>query len=182
MKTIIAGSRTINNYNIVKSAIEKVVNSDDGWTITEIVSGGAKGIDSLGERWAKNNDIPIKRFVADWEQYGKAAGPIRNTLMAKYSDCLIAIWDGKSRGTSHMITEAQSLDLRVVVLYEDDLKNSKSVANPMFQKEKVNSHATSTIKYKDFILTYHDDKNMNPPVVNFCVELYKDLMEIKEEK
>lgn len=70
--------------------------------ITEVVCGMAKGADSLGEDWAKRNKIPIKYFPADWDKYGRSAGPIRNGEMAKYGDALILLWDGKSSGSAGM--------------------------------------------------------------------------------
>ena len=98
MKVIIAGSRSIINYRAVRSAIERV-----GIEITEVVSGTARGVDKLGERWAAENNIPIKRFPADWNKHDKRAGYLRNVEMAEYADALIAIWDGESKGTKHMI-------------------------------------------------------------------------------
>lgn len=71
--------------------------------ITEVVSGGARGIDQAGEWWAATKGIPVKVFCADWAVLGKGAGMHRNVEMAKYADCLVAIWDGKSSGTKHMI-------------------------------------------------------------------------------
>ena len=71
--------------------------------IDEIVSGAARGADILGERYGIEHNIPIKRFPADWGKYGKGAGFIRNEQMGNYADYLIAFWDGKSRGTFHMI-------------------------------------------------------------------------------
>lgn len=105
MKTIIAGSRSIKNYNKVAEIINRY-NEDLNFqdlTITEVVSGGANGVDSLGEIWAEEHDIPFKRFPADWDIHGKSAGYIRNEEMADYADALLAIWDAKSRGTKHMI-------------------------------------------------------------------------------
>ena len=127
MKVIIAGSRNISSLGLVKQAIE-----ESGWIdeITEVVSGCASGVDTLGENWAELNEIPIKKFPADWKntkvkgavirtnQYGKynaAAGSLRNEEMAKYADALIAIWDGKSRGTGDMILRVHSHKLKVFV-------------------------------------------------------------------
>lgn len=84
--------------------------------ITEVVSGGAKGIDTLGEHWAKNNDIPIKVFQANWDLHGKSAGIIRNKEMGNYADILVAFWDYKSRGTKHMIGYMHSLDKPVYII------------------------------------------------------------------
>jgi len=107
MKTIIAGSRVINDYLIVREAIK-----ESGFKITEVVSGGARGVDSLGERWAKENNTPVKRFPANWDKHGRGAGPIRNDEMANYAEALIAIWDGKSKGTEDMIKRARGKCLK----------------------------------------------------------------------
>jgi glycerophosphoryl diester phosphodiesterase len=110
MKVIIAGGRNITDYNVVKIAYHK-----SGLQATEIVSGAAKGVDYLGELFAKNNGISIKRFPADWNKYGKRAGPLRNLEMAEYADALIAVWDGESKGTSNMIAQARQHGLIVFV-------------------------------------------------------------------
>ena len=110
MKVIIAGSRTITDYQVVEEAIK-----ESGFNIVEVVSGKAKGIDRLGELYAELNDLYIKPFWADWHRYGKAAGPIRNKNMADYADGLIAIWDGQSRGTKNMIDIARSKGLKIYV-------------------------------------------------------------------
>lgn len=99
MKLIIAGSRTITDIK----TIVKAFNESDFNDITAIVSGTAQGVDKLGELFAKRQNIKVKRFPADWDAYGKSAGYRRNAEMAKYADCLLAVWDGKSKGTSHMI-------------------------------------------------------------------------------
>lgn len=83
--------------------------------ITEIVSGTCEGVDQLGEEWAERHGIPVKRFPADWKKYGRRAGPLRNQTMASYADALIAIWDGKSKGTRSMIDEALREKLEVYV-------------------------------------------------------------------
>ena len=97
MKVIIAGSRTLHGP-VDKAAVNSC------FVITEVVSGGAVGVDRAGEQWAKQFNIPVKVFPAKWDTDGKAAGIYRNIEMAEYADALIAIWDGKSRGTLHMIT------------------------------------------------------------------------------
>lgn len=110
MKVIIAGSREITD----KWSIVEAVGATD-WIISEVVSGTAKGVDILGEEWAKIHKIPIKQFPANWDKYGKAAGFRRNEEMAEYADALIAIWDGKSRGTLHMINSMVSRKKSVYV-------------------------------------------------------------------
>lgn len=111
MKVIIAGGRDVKDaFNLVSLAT-----SHCGFEITEVVSGGAKGVDEAGERWAILNDLPVKRFPADWAKNGKSAGPIRNRQMADYADALVAVWDGKSPGTENMINTAEKLMLQVYV-------------------------------------------------------------------
>lgn len=111
MKVIIAGSRDIHSHIAVYDAIIA-----SGFEITEVVSGGCLGVDSIGERWAKNNSIPIVRFPANWNLHGRAAGPKRNSEMAMYADALIAIHHNGSRGTANMIMKAKSNGLKVFVV------------------------------------------------------------------
>lgn len=115
MKTIIAGSRTITDYKLLCEAIRK-----SGFDITEVVSGVARGVDALGERYAADNGIPTRRFPANWNEHGRAAGPIRNGEMAKYADALTALWDGQSRGTRDMLHKAYSHGLAIYLARTDD--------------------------------------------------------------
>ena len=100
MKILIAGSRTITDINLLLEVIKlsgyKITTSD------EIVSGGARGVDTLAEIYAKKNNIPIKIFKPDWDKHGKSAGVIRNYEMAKYCDIGIVIHTG-SRGSMNMV-------------------------------------------------------------------------------
>lgn len=98
MRVIIAGSRNISDYKLIAETIIK-----SGFNITEVVSGCATGVDTLGEQWARANDVPIKEMPANWNRHGNSAGPIRNRDMAEYADAAIIIWDGESRGTRNMI-------------------------------------------------------------------------------
>ena len=111
MKTIIAGSRGFEDYTSFKGELGNV-----DFEITEVVSGTARGADRLGERWAEDNNIPISRMPADWNGHGKAAGYIRNEEMAKCSDALVAFWDGKSKGTKHMIDLANKYGLKIKIV------------------------------------------------------------------
>src|SRR5579863_5624761 len=101
MKVVVAGSRSITDYQLVRYVILQ-----SGFEIDERVSGGARGGDRFGERFAKESGIKIKQLIPDWS-IGRRAGLIRNEEMAKYADALIAVWDGKSTGTQHMITMAK---------------------------------------------------------------------------
>jgi len=126
MKVIIAGSRHIKDYQLVSQIISNTI-SKHNIEVTEVVSGGAPGIDTFGEQWALENGIPVTPFEAAWDdltvpnalirtnKYGKEynarAGFSRNEQMGDYGDILLAIWDGKSRGTKHMISVALERNL-----------------------------------------------------------------------
>lgn len=102
MKIIIAGSRTITDYQVLLDAV-----ADSPWSFDPehdwIISGGAKGVDTLAEQYAVHHEIPLWIFHADWDRHGKSAGVIRNEEMGRRADALLAIWDGKSPGTRHMV-------------------------------------------------------------------------------
>ena len=116
MRVIIAGGRDIEEYQYV---LDAVTNSD--FEISTIISGGARGVDTLGERYAKESKIPLEIYEADWKKYGRAAGPIRNEQMAEVADALIAIWDGKSTGTMNMIDQAPTKGLHVYIEFVGDM-------------------------------------------------------------
>jgi hypothetical protein len=98
MKLAIIGSRTFNNYELLYDHLEEHLN-----TTTMVVSGAARGADSMGERWAKENDIETLIFPAEWDKYGKRAGYIRNEDIIKNCDFCVAFWDGASKGTLHSV-------------------------------------------------------------------------------
>jgi hypothetical protein len=110
MRTIIAGSRTVTRHEYLLSAVRAIT-----WTPTEIISGAARGADALGERWALANRIPLRRMPADWNRHCRRAGFLRNVEMAQCADALLALWDGKSAGTAHMIDIATRSGLVVSV-------------------------------------------------------------------
>jgi len=110
MKTIIAGSRSIQDYALVERAVH-----DAGWVISEVVSGAAAGVDRLGERWAARHGVPVRSFPANWAM-GRMAGMLRNIEMARYAEALVLVWDGSSAGSRQMLKVARSKGLRVHVL------------------------------------------------------------------
>jgi len=126
MKLIIAGSRNYNNYNFIKESVQNIMresyNSGIALQIESIVSGGANGVDKLGEQFAKEFNIPCIVFPANWSKHGKAAGPIRNKEMAEFADTLIAFPDMKSIGTINMITTMKNLNKKVYVVEIKDVK------------------------------------------------------------
>ena len=105
MKVIIAGSRSIEDYEQVLLSV-----NNSGFHITEVVSGRAKGVDHLGEYYASRHSLPCAYFTADWNKYGKRAGHIRNAEMAKYADAAVVVWDGKSTGSANMIENMKRLN------------------------------------------------------------------------
>lgn len=109
-RVIIAGSRSA-VYS--KELGDKVMYLLKDLTDLEIVSGTARGADKIGEQIAKNNNIPVKRFPADWDKHGKSAGVLRNREMAQYGTHLILIWDGVSKGSKSMLEEARKRGLHI---------------------------------------------------------------------
>lgn len=83
----------------------------------EVVEGGARGADKIGREWAKLHNIPYKTFPADWDKHKRVAGFIRNSEMAEYATHCIALWDGVSRGTKHMIDTAEKKGLKLRIVY-----------------------------------------------------------------
>lgn len=116
-KVIIAGGRDFNDYGLLTTKCKQFLFTNYNPQDIEIVSGKARGADSLGEQFAKMCNMKVAEFAADWDRHGKAAGYIRNKQMAEYADALIAFWDKKSRGTMHMINLAKEKGLHVRVIY-----------------------------------------------------------------
>lgn len=113
MKVIIAGSRTFFDYNMLCPVCDKILSTQEN---VEIVSGTASGADRLGERYAKERGYKLSLFPAKWDEFGKSAGYLRNKEMAEYADALIVFWDGKSKGTKHMIDLAKENNLKTRVI------------------------------------------------------------------
>lgn len=111
MRLIIAGSRSI---YMDCAEMEDFLPKD--WTDLEIVSGAAQGPDTTAINMAKVNELPVHIFPAKWEEFGKKAGILRNIEMGNFADELLAFWDGKSRGTKHMIDYMTRLGKPVKVI------------------------------------------------------------------
>lgn len=117
MKCIIAGSRTIDEYETVKQAI-----LDSQFQIEMVISGGARGVDQFGERWAKENGIPVQQFLPDWRKYGKAAGCIRNQTMAEFTGKeggLVVLIRDQSKGSTHMLNIAKKIGMQIFIVEFD---------------------------------------------------------------
>lgn len=107
---LIAGCRDYNDYKTAKAYIDFCISNIRKKYDIIIISGGARGADALGEQYADENKFKVKRFLPDWERYGKSAGPRRNKLMVEAADYIICFWDGNSPGTGSTIKYAQSAD------------------------------------------------------------------------
>ena len=113
MKVAIIGSRNFNNYKKLKTILSRIHSQKE---IKCIVSGGAKGADSLGEQWADENRIEKLIFLPDWNKHGKQAGFIRNVDIVKNADFVIAFWDGASKGTQHSINLCKKMNKQCFVI------------------------------------------------------------------
>jgi hypothetical protein len=114
MKLIIAGSRTFTYYKKLCEVCDQILQDQNN---IEIVSGAYyRGADKLGEKYATEKGFKLTKFPANWNKFGRAAGPKRNEQMANYADTLIAFWDGKSRGTKNMIDLAKCRGLEVKII------------------------------------------------------------------
>ena len=114
-RVIIAGSRDFYDYGLLEEKCDKLLSRKCATHNIIICSGAARGADRLGERYAQERGYDIETHRPNWEKEGRSAGMIRNAEMAKEADALICFWDGKSRGTAHMIGLARKYDLEVRV-------------------------------------------------------------------
>ena len=115
-KTIIAGGRDFMDYNLLKEKTNKILQEKKVTHKIVIISGCARGADTLGLRYASENAFDVEEYPAEWDKYGKKAGYVRNVKMAENADALIAFWDGKSKGTKHMIDIAAERNLPIRVI------------------------------------------------------------------
>ena len=109
MKVAVIGSRTFNDYELLRQTLSKL-------EITLVVSGGAKGADSLGEEYANANNIPTKIFLPDWDKYGTSAGMLRNSDIINEAEIVVAFWDGESKGCKDAIAKANKLNKKVLII------------------------------------------------------------------
>jgi SLOG family YspA-like protein len=114
MKLAIVGSRNYDNYDNFKVIVDQYL--DKNGIPLEIISGGCKGVDKLAEKYARELDIPFKSFEADWNKYGRSAGPLRNTQIIEYCTHVLALPTKGSVGTLDTIRKAQKIskDVKIV--------------------------------------------------------------------
>ena len=108
MRTIVAGSRNGVSINDVEVAFDTAP-----FIVTTVLCGMARGADLCGRYVAILRGLHVEEYPADWSKYGKSAGFRRNAEMADKAEALIAVWDGVSRGTKHMIDLAEDKGLLV---------------------------------------------------------------------
>ncbi len=116
-KVVVAGCRDYDNYEEAKTFLDRCLQEYKEKTTLIFLSGGCKGADKLGERYALEMGCEIRRYPALWKKYGRVAGPIRNEEMARDCDLAICFWDGKSRGTASMIALAKKHN-KIVIMKE----------------------------------------------------------------
>lgn len=126
MKVLLCGSRTIDDPAVVSRAVEQ-----SGIRPTQIISGGARGVDRLAGEYAAAKGIEFIEYLAEWGKYGKRAGFLRNYVMVGATDAVIAVWDGTSSGTQHSIEYARSCGKQVFVYLHTpaQLQNVAASAN-----------------------------------------------------
>ena len=111
MKVAIIGSRQLTNIQIEKYLPDKT---------DEIVSGGAKGVDSTASEYARKNGLALVEIIPQYERYGRAAPLKRNEEIVNYADTVIAFWDGKSKGTKYVINYAEKVGKPCLVIIEEN--------------------------------------------------------------
>ena len=126
-RVVVAGGRDFWDYDTAKIFINFCISQIQTKYSLIFVSGGCRGADALGERYAKEFHFPLERYPAEWKTHGKAAGPIRNQKMAEVGDYFICFWDGKSRGTFSLILSVKRLKKPLKIKY---YKNNGSTNQP----------------------------------------------------
>ena len=115
-RVVISGCRDYDNYNEAKTCIDYYLTNIRKENEIVILSGCASGADAIGERYAKENCLKVEKYPANWEKYGKSAGPKRNEEMAKNCDYVLCFWDGKSKGTKSMINLAKKYEKPIRII------------------------------------------------------------------
>ncbi len=118
-RIVVAGCRDYENYEEAREFIDLCISEIKDKYELIFISGGCRGADMLGERYAAEYGYKVERYSADWKTYGRAAGPMRNKKMAEATDYVICFWDGKSRGTRSMIKYAEEQNKNLRIKYID---------------------------------------------------------------
>lgn len=128
MKVAVVGSRsaTLEHYPIISKYIPL--------NTTEIISGGAAGVDFLAEKYAQENKITLTKILPNYDKFGKTATLTRNIEIIKRSDYVLCFWDGKSRGTAHVVSNCIKMYKNVKII----LLDNGSVLNTVEQQSFLN--------------------------------------------
>jgi hypothetical protein len=124
MRLAIIGLRTATDYAILDGVMARHFTAPMGkqddtveTIVTEVISGGAAGADTLGARWATERQIKLTVFKPDWNRFGKRAGFVRNEDIVAAADVVLAIWDGSSKGTQNSLSIAKRLKKPTIIIY-----------------------------------------------------------------
>jgi len=139
MKTIVSGSRDIVDINLITQAIQEASNH---FTITEVITGGSAGVDTIAAMLATQNGIPVTQFVPNWNEMvplpdgssqpiGKRAGPERHRKMAEAAEAAVIVWKGQSDGTQNLINALVPKQIPMIIVDAESGKASH------FNMEKV---------------------------------------------
>lgn len=115
MKIAIVGGRDFNNYDLLKNELGNYI-EENKISLNSIVSGGAKGADTLAEKFADEMGVEIIVFKPNFEKFGRCAALARNTQIVENSDTVFAFWDGKSKGTHDSIKKAEKLKKKLFII------------------------------------------------------------------
>lgn len=110
MIVAVIGSRNFQDFSLLEATLSSLPE------ITQIVSGGAKGADSLAEIFANQRHISVVVIKPDWKQYGKGAGIVRYRKIIEVADMVVAFWDGKSKGTSSSLSMAKAKGIPIITV------------------------------------------------------------------
>ena len=115
MNIAIVGGRDFSDYTLLKESLSAYISIYSGIP-DNIVSGGAKGADTLAAQFAAEMDIPLLVFKPDYQTYGRGATLVRNTHIIEHADVVFAFWDGQSKGTKDSITKAKKLQKELHII------------------------------------------------------------------
>lgn len=118
MNIAIIGGRNFNNYELLKNELLKFM-EENQVSVDAIISGGAKGADSLAEKFASEIGVDMVIFKPEYEKFGRGACAVRNTKIIENCDVVFAFWDGKSKGTLDSIKKAKKLDKKMFIIHYD---------------------------------------------------------------
>lgn len=116
MNIAVVGSRSFNDYELLRKELIGIIVKLPIDEEICIISGGARGADSLAEQFAKDQGYKTRIFYPEWDKYGRSAGIIRNRYIVEACDLLVAFWNGKSRGTNHSIGLARENNKKLKIV------------------------------------------------------------------